>query len=1150
MNSIKRTIFTLLFIICYLTSYAQIWKEVSNKTIVYVSNGKTDELVELIQKAVDNEGSPSLKEDVLSYFQYIQMAYEKEDRMDDYDNLVSLISKNLDADLSRIKAEEGEFSETYFLSIVKAISFSSTTNTGNLSEYQQEMTRVIMAKSRNETSQPKTNDIKPGKTEETQKELIKEPSNWSEMLQAFKNNRSDFDKIKELYDNSTLKAPTNGYNEDYSECLYYLYNAYSRTGNQAVADKFFEKRARYEEDFSPAYASIREQRQQNEEAAKAQEEQEEAEESESVEEMTQQISDMFGDLLDETTSVGDFTQNDSNVKDGMDQRMDVSRTDKMDAQMDASVQNMMQMGENLMNSSMVDDLDEDQKAQMKQYMQMAEQSQNMSYSERLQMANQQNGASAEQEEEQLDLLLAQLGISVAPNASMEEKRALMDAEIVKQQRDWRETANNSEKAENDPVNIREITQWLKKYLWGMEWIQEDHVSTLKSIQQNHSFHGSDTYQITSAFGLEYVKNHDKQETDEAKEMLTKSLDRARKLITDLANEQMKEYRVSNPQLANYQIEIENDILLDAFVNVAVNKEEAKAYTDIVLEVYSDVGNLVGINELGEKNFSSEKVKIISKNRQAQLNVYTRLLNHAQFEFDPFNSIDGMEELSFNQLIQTKGIDYITNKFIFEGVVKGGDASLERMYSELRSLRKKTGYMYLMSSEERAKANYSDNQFKADLKRVSELEKDLYLQVSVRSSFADFQKDFEISWEEIQTLISQDQAFLDIERVERLESSKHVNYLLTVITKNEKPKTILIGNEEFSGKENYFKLFWQNSVSSLSKPQTDYKDASIFNTFWKDIDPELSGIKELFVSTDGVYNLMSLEAIYNPDREKFLIDEMAISRLSFVAEIKEKITERNKKLNKEGTYHLFGNPDFKSLPLLDSAKVNNKERSIVKLLDIANVTGEDGLDQLPGAEIEVKSLDRLLLSSGIKSLTYIGKDATEEAFNAIEGSKVIHLATHGYFNESKNDKEVLNPLDQALVDLPLFRSQVFLAGAETLNLKGAEPWRDGILTAEEIFHKNLIGTDLVVLSACETGKGEQVDGAGVFGLVRAFKLAGTENVIMSLWPVSDEATELLMTTFYSNMIEKDQSVNEAFSNARKKVREVYLHPGYWSAFILI
>ena len=137
--------------------------------------------------------------------------------------------------------------------------------------------------------------------------------------------------------------------------------------------------------------------------------------------------------------------------------------------------------------------------------------------------------------------------------------------------------------------------------------------------------------------------------------------------------------------------------------------------------------------------------------------------------------------------------------------------------------------------------------------------------------------------------------------------------------------------------------------------------------------------------------------------------------------------------------------------------------------------------------------------------------------------------------------------------PLLRSGLILSGgnrqyaaAENTLPEGVE---DGILTADEITRLNLIKTGLVTLSACETGLGEVENSEGVFGLQRAFKLAGVETLIMSLWQVDDAATSLLMTAFYREWL-SGKTKQEAFKMAQQQVRKNQAAAFYWAAFVMI
>jgi CHAT domain-containing protein len=137
----------------------------------------------------------------------------------------------------------------------------------------------------------------------------------------------------------------------------------------------------------------------------------------------------------------------------------------------------------------------------------------------------------------------------------------------------------------------------------------------------------------------------------------------------------------------------------------------------------------------------------------------------------------------------------------------------------------------------------------------------------------------------------------------------------------------------------------------------------------------------------------------------------------------------------------------------------------------------------------------------------------------------------------------------LPENPLLRSGLALAGVNTWLRQGNPPpeAEDGLLTAEDVSGLDLLDTELVVLSACETGLGEVRVGEGVFGLRRAFVLAGAKTLVMSLWKVPDQQTQELMADFYRRIL-SGQPRPDALRTAQLSLREKYPHPFYWGAFI--
>jgi CHAT domain-containing protein len=186
--------------------------------------------------------------------------------------------------------------------------------------------------------------------------------------------------------------------------------------------------------------------------------------------------------------------------------------------------------------------------------------------------------------------------------------------------------------------------------------------------------------------------------------------------------------------------------------------------------------------------------------------------------------------------------------------------------------------------------------------------------------------------------------------------------------------------------------------------------------------------------------------------------------------------------------------------------------------------------------------------------FTGTQATEKNFKEnISSKSIIHIASHGFF--IPEDKRGVIPYYQDAkktynIDDDLFYSGlVFANGQESWNKSSFKlEANDGILTAYEISKLNLHKCDLVILSACETGKGNR-SFDGIIGLERGFKTAGAKSVIMSLWKVDDVATSFMMESFYKELL-KCGSIFSAFRTAQEIVREKYPDPYYWASFILL
>jgi CHAT domain-containing protein len=212
--------------------------------------------------------------------------------------------------------------------------------------------------------------------------------------------------------------------------------------------------------------------------------------------------------------------------------------------------------------------------------------------------------------------------------------------------------------------------------------------------------------------------------------------------------------------------------------------------------------------------------------------------------------------------------------------------------------------------------------------------------------------------------------------------------------------------------------------------------------------------------------------------------------------------------------------------------------------------------LPGTAAEAEAIRPLLPNAQI-----LTEDrATENALKQVESPRILHIATHGFFLENVALPTLENgrglgviasdsPLPRSpaiTVENPLLRSGLALAGFNE-RVSGDE---DGVLTALEASQLNLLGTQLVVLSACDTGLGDIANGEGVYGLRRAFAIAGAETQLMSLWQVDDFGTQSLMVSYYENLT-AGMGRSEALREVQLEMINAqgpYAHPFYWAAFI--
>jgi CHAT domain-containing protein len=301
-------------------------------------------------------------------------------------------------------------------------------------------------------------------------------------------------------------------------------------------------------------------------------------------------------------------------------------------------------------------------------------------------------------------------------------------------------------------------------------------------------------------------------------------------------------------------------------------------------------------------------------------------------------------------------------------------------------------------------------------------------------------------------------------------------------------------------------------------------------------------KRLIVSPDGALNLVPFEALMD-EQGRYLVLQREIS---YVSSGRDLLRFAGKPA-KTGPPAIVADPDFGE-PAAAAANATRRgieaRRSVTIAPDLASVY----FASLRGTAREARDLQALFPEAALLT----GNNANKANLKRLAAPKILHIATHGFFldheagaSASQGAAEPRGIRATSAVENPLLRSGLALAGAN-LSKDGSG---EGILTALEAANLNLWGTKLVTLSACDTGVGEIKNGEGVFGLRRAFVLAGAETLVMSLWPVSDSVTRQLMGDYYRGLKEglgRGAALRRA--QVAMMLRTNRTHPFYWASFI--
>jgi tetratricopeptide (TPR) repeat protein/CHAT domain-containing protein len=576
----------------------------------------------------------------------------------------------------------------------------------------------------------------------------------------------------------------------------------------------------------------------------------------------------------------------------------------------------------------------------------------------------------------------------------------------------------------------------------------------------------------------------------------------------------------------------NDIVTADLANN--NFKEALEYSMLSMEMIkkSIYENIVFMNENERDKFWSDKEYYFN-------NVILNLVK-------TFNTSYPTSELGYNCSVMTKSFLMDATRGFNTAVNYSKDSLLIKLYEHLKALRK---YNAKLTSEG------SKN---SELISRLEHQADSLDQLLSRkmSAYAKYKENFFLTWKDVQANLSSDEAAIEFASYHDDKDSAY-HYLALIVKLGDKYPQLV-------------KLCTENELKQYSQ-ETELN--TIYDLIWRPLLPSLTNVKTIYYSPVGLLNNIPFQALYkeeNGQREyvmdKFTLHQLTSSRY-LALDLKKKEQETI-----EPSIALFGGINYNDYPnaKIDTT-IHNESTEAAFLYKNAIVLNREldstrtGANYLPGTKKEVETIADVLKLNQWQVDVSEGKNATENKIKSLSGNNsksILHIATHGFAFPNKEEKRkdmafsMMRGNDKYKTsDNPMIRSGLLFGGANlTWQGKGDSLLNttneDGVLTAYELSQLDLTNIKLAVLSACETGKGAIQGSEGTFGLKRALKLAGVDNMIVSLWKVPDDATMEMMTLFYTELANTKKPVS-SFEIAQKAMRVKYPNEAKkWAGFVFV
>lgn len=500
----------------------------------------------------------------------------------------------------------------------------------------------------------------------------------------------------------------------------------------------------------------------------------------------------------------------------------------------------------------------------------------------------------------------------------------------------------------------------------------------------------------------------------------------------------------------------------------------------------------------------------------------------------YTNESGSAGLLYDIMLFNKGLLLRSSAKIRNNILNSNDKNLIARYSEWIGYRQQLAKLYALPEKER----YTSTAELEDKANIAEKE------IAAAGANISGQAERDIKWTNISESLKENEAAIEFGHYKELNQNNSYNYhYYAVVLKSgaKSPNLVYLCSDE------QLQIALSNYSTGNHKSVNDlYFSGSIYKLVWEPLDSLLHGAKTVYISPDGMLHKISFAALIDP-KGRYVSDFTDIQQVSTTGLLCLENTSQKEILALQDI-SLFGGVNYGS-----------------------SYNSTSGWKYLEGSLTEIERISKILSSHKISSQIFLADKASEENLKRHSGEyspNVIHIATHGFFFPSRDELESRFAKEGKLVagDVefrsgsgvsassiinnanPLLRSGLVMAGANITWSGNQKSGEDGILNAYEVSNLNLDKTQLVVLSACETGLGDIKGSEGVYGLQRAFKMAGAKYIVMSLWQVPDKETVEFMEIFYSKLL-KQKDIRKSFAETQSEMRKKY-DPYYWAAFVLV